>query len=126
MPLDDFMVAWDNLALLMRQRKNNTSPLGRTWCSAWLRPVGTDAPGVYHMYINGEEHLLADDFAPGAACWHTACPTPSPMPPPPTGSSPMWSRPKAASCWNAVTPPRKYTVYAIDSAGGMLVGDVTV
>ena len=41
MPLDDFMVAWDNVALLMRQRKSSTPPQGRTRCSAWIRPVGT-------------------------------------------------------------------------------------
>ena len=56
------MVAWDNVALLMRQRKSSTPPQGRTRCSAWIRPVGTDAPGIYRLYLNGEEHPLPDDF----------------------------------------------------------------
>lgn len=24
--------------------------------------MGTDAPGVYRLYLNGEEHPLPDDF----------------------------------------------------------------
>ncbi|MCO7108378.1 hypothetical protein NIA69_03375 [Gemmiger formicilis] len=78
MPLDDFMVAWDNVALLMRQRKSSTPPQGRTRCSAWIRPVGTDVPGVYRLYLNGEEHPCPTTSVRRAAFWPTACPMSTP------------------------------------------------
>ena len=126
MPLDDFMVAWDNVALLMRQRKENIPPLGRTRCSAWIRPVGTDAPGVYRLYLNGEEHPLPDDFCAEGGVLAYSLPD---------------DRPHATTAHRRFTfveptqggielahgdTPRKYTVYAIDTAGKMIVGDVTV
>ena len=126
MPLDDFMVAWDNLALLMRQRKNNTSPLGRTRCSAWLRPVGTDAPGVYHMYINGEEHLLADDFCARGGVLAYSLPDAQPHATTAHRQFTYVEPAQGGILLEHGDTPRKYTVYAIDSAGGMLVGDVTV
>ena len=126
MPLDDFMVAWDNLALLMRQRKNNTSPLGRTRCSVWLRPVGTDAPGVYHMYINGEEHLLADDFCARGGVLAYSLPDAQPHATTAHRQFTYVEPAQGGILLERGDTPRKYTVYAIDSAGGMLVGDVTV
>ena len=126
MPLDDFMVAWDNLALLMRQRKNNTSPLGRTRCSVWLRPVGTDAPGVYHMYINGEEHLLVDDFCARGGVLAYSLPDAQPHATTAHRQFTYVEPTQGGILLERGDTPRKYTVYAIDSAGGMLVGDVTV
>lgn len=126
MLLDDFMVAWDNVALLMRQRKENVPPLGRTRCSAWIRPVGTDAPGVYRLYLNGEEHPLPDDFCAEGGILAYSLPD---------------EKPHATTAHRRFTfveptqggielargdTPRKYTVYAIDTAGKMIVGDVTV
>lgn len=126
MPLDDFMVAWDNVALLMRQRTDNTPPLGRTRCSAWLRPVGTDAPGLYRLYINGEEHPLPEDFcAQGGvlayslpdACPHATTAHRRFVYTEPTNGGIMLEHGDTA---------RKYTVYAIETDGRMIVGDVTV
>ena len=62
MPLDDFLVAWDNVALLMRRRLEEQPAWAPTHGSAWIRPVGTDAPGIYRLYVNGEEHPIPDDF----------------------------------------------------------------
>ena len=126
MPLDEFMVAWDNVALLMRQRKTNTPPLGRTRCSTWIRPLGSEAPGVYRLYINGTEHLLPDDFcAEGGVL---ACSLPDEHPHATTAHrhftfvEPVQGGVELAHG----DTPRKYTVYAIDTAGRMIVGDVTV
>ena len=126
MPLDEFMVAWDNVALLMRQRKTNTPPLGRTRCSTWIRPLGSEAPGVYRLYINGTEHLLPDGFcAEGGVL---ACSLPDEHPHATTAHrhftfvEPVQGGVELAHG----DTPRKYTVYAIDTAGRMIVGDVTV
>ena len=126
MPLDDFMVAWDNVALLMRQRTDNTPPLGRTRCSAWLRPVGTDAPGLYRLYINGEEHPLPEDFcAQGGVLAYSlpdACPHATTA-----HRRFVYTEPTDGGIMlEHGDTPRKYTVYAIETDGRMIVGDVTV
>lgn len=126
MPLDDFMVAWDNVALLMRQRKSSTPPQGRTRCSAWIRPVGTDAPGVYRLYLNGEEHPLPDDFcAQGGVLAYSL----SDEHPHATTAHRQFSYVEPTQGGILLEhgdTPRKYTVYAIGTDGRMIVGDVTV
>lgn len=120
------MVAWDNVALLMRQRTDNTPPLGRTRCSAWLRPVGTDAPGLYRLYINGEEHPLPEDFcAQGGVLAYSlpdACPHATTA-----HRRFVYTEPTDGGIMlEHGDTPRKYTVYAIETDGRMIVGDVTV
>lgn len=125
MPLDSFMVAWDNVALLMRNR-DVTKPMLRTRTGVWVRPVGSDHPDIYRLYLNGEEHPLPQDFCArgGVLAWTEADGTPHAT--------------TAHRAFHFVEPedaglrlehreaPRKCTVYAIDTAGQMLVGDVTV
>ena len=126
MPLDDFMVAWDNVALLMRQRKSSTPPQGRTRCSAWIRPVGTDAPGVYRLYLNGEEHPLPDDFCAQGGVLAYSLPDEHPHA---TTAHRQFSYVKPTQGGILLEhgdTPRKYTVYAIGTDGRMIVGDVTV
>ena len=125
-PLDDFLVAWDNVALLMRQRSNKDVRTGPTRGSVWVRPAGAVAPGTCRLYSNGELHLLGDDFCSngGVLAWSTPD-----------------ERPHATTAhrtFHFVEPEqgglrlgsegehRKYTVYAIDTAGSMLVGDATL
>ena len=126
MPLDDFLVAWDNVALLMRPRSNEDARTGPARGSVWVRPAGAVAPGTCRLYSNGELHLLGDDFCSngGVLAWSTPD-----------------ERPHATTAhrtFHFVEPEqgglrlgtegehRKYTVYAIDTAGSMLVGDVTL
>ena len=126
MPLDDFLVAWDNVALLMRQRSNKDVRTGPARGSVWVRPAGAVAPGTCRLYSNGELHLLGDDFCSngGVLAWSTPD-----------------ERPHATTAhrtFHFVEPEqgglrlgsegehRKYTVYAIDTAGSMLVGDATL
>ncbi|WP_455502186.1 hypothetical protein [Gemmiger sp.] len=126
MPLDAFMVAWDGVALLMRQRKNNTPPLGRTRSSAWIRPVGTDAPGVYRMYINGEEHPLPDDFCAQGGILAYSLPDEHPHATTAHRRFTYVEPTQGGILLEHGDTPRKYTVYAIGTDGRMLVGDVTV
>ena len=46
----------------MRRRLEEQPAWAPTHGSAWIRPVGTDAPGIYRLYVNGEEHPIPDDF----------------------------------------------------------------
>lgn len=126
MPLDDFLVAWDNVALLMRARPTEDARTGPARGSVWVRPAGPAAPGVYRLYSNGELHLLGDDFCEngGVLAWSTPDDKPHAT--------------TAHRTFHFVAPDegglrldpqgenRKYTVYAIDTAGSMLVGDLTV
>lgn len=126
MPLDDFMVAWDNVALLMRDRKTNLPPLGRTRCSAWVRSTDPEQPELYKLYLNGEVHPLPADFCAQGGVLAYSLPDDHPH------------ATTAHRAFHFVEPeaegirlehgdtPRKYTVYAIDTAGRMIVGDVTV
>ena len=88
--------------------------------------VGTDAPGLYRLYINGEEHPLPEDFcAQGGvlayslpdACPHATTAHRSFVYTEPTDGGIMLEHGDTA---------RKYTVYAIETDGRMIVGDVTV
>ena len=137
MPLDEFLVAWNNLALCMRPRRGEAPDGCPRRSSVWLRHERDSAPELYRMYLGGTPHPLPDDFC-GA---------------PPTEESPRvhggilaWSvpdeRPHATSahrtlhftrpeegCIRLPAPaeprqgPVKYTVYAIEPSGSMLVGD---
>ena len=126
MPLDDFMVAWDNVALLMRQRKSSTPPQGRTRCSAWIRPVGTDAPGVYRLYLNGEEHPLPDDFCAQGGVLAYSLPDEHPHATTAHRQFSYVEPTQGGILLEHGDTPRKYTVYAIGTDGRMIVGDVTV
>ena len=126
MPLDDFMVAWDNVALLMRQRKSSTPPQGRTRCSAWIRPVGTDAPGVYRLYLNGEEHPLPDDFCAQGGVLAYSLPDEHPHATTAHRQFSYVEPTQGGILLERGDTPRKYTVYAIGTDGRMIVGDVTV
>lgn len=125
-PLDDFMVAWDNVALLMRQRKSSTPPQGRTRCSAWIRPVGTDAPGVYRLYLNGEEHPLPDDFCAQGGILAYSLPDEHPHATTAHRQFSYVEPTQGGILLEHGDTPRKYTVYAIGTDGRMIVGDVTV
>ena len=124
MDLDDFLVAWDNVALLMRPRK--AYPV-QTRASVWVHPMGGEAPGICRLYANNEPQLLPDGFCSEEGCV-LAWTTPD-------------SRPHATTAhrtFHFVQPEqggirlepgdgtKKCTVYAVDTAGHMRVGDVTV
>ena len=117
MPLDDFMVAWDNVALLMRQRKSSTPPQGRTRCSAWIRPVGTDAPGVYRLYLNGEEHPLPDDFCAQGGVLAYSLPDEHPHATTAHRQFSYVEPTQGGILLEHGDTPRKYTVYAIGTDG---------
>ncbi len=126
MPLDDFLVAWDNVALLMRRRLEEQPAWAPTHGSAWIRPVGTDAPGIYRLYVNGEEHPIPDDFCAlgGLLAWTTLDDHPHATT---AHRSFHFVEPEAGGIrLESGETPCKYTVYLIDTSGCMLVGDVTV
>ena len=126
MPLDEFLVAWDNVALLMRRRTEDDPAWVPAHVSAWIRPVGTAQPGIYHLYVNGEDHPIPDDFCQngGILAW-TA---PDDHPHATTAHRKFhFVQPEAGGIrLEQGETPRKYTVFHIDAAGCMLVGDVTV
>lgn len=173
MPLDEFLVAWNNLALCMRQRQKQLPPGCPERSSVWLRHEKDGPEGLYQMYLGGVAHPLPDDFcgarpatgasseeAPASADELTAPDAPQAGEPetPDTPTVPVrpvaagvlaWSipdeRPHATTAHRTLhftypveggihlgtrtapeEPPTKYTVYAIDTAGRMLVGDVMV
>ena len=124
--LDDFLVAWDNVALLMRRRLEEQPAWAPTHGSAWIRPVGTDAPGIYRLYVNGEEHPIPDDFCAlgGLLAWTTLDDHPHATT---AHRSFHFVEPEAGGIrLESGETPCKYTVYLIDTSGCMLVGDVTV
>lgn len=129
MALDDFLVAWDNVALLMRPRPDGAAAGSPARDSIRLRPAGDAAPGVYRFYRAGELHLLDADFCAngGVLAWSTPDGHPHATTAhrafhfvePEAGG--LRLGPKAEG-----STSQKYTVYAVDTAGGMLVGDVTL
>lgn len=125
-PLDDFLVAWDNIALLMRPR-TGVPPTG--WpARAGIRLRLDRETGVHCIYQNGELHPLPDDYAAtgGILAWST----PGERPHATTAHNTFhFVEPEAGGIrLPAPEPdtPHKYTVYAIAPSGKMLVGDVTV
>ena len=126
MPLDEFMVAWDNVALLMRQRKTNTrrwaAPVAAHGYVRWAArlPVSTGCTSTAQSIFCRTISVRRAAFLP------VACPMSTPTPPQPTGILPLWSQCRGGVELAHGDTPRKYTVYAIDTAGRMIVGDVTV
>ena len=126
MLLDDFLVAWDNIALFMRARNTRAAQTGLTRGSVWVRPAGEDAPGLYRLYSNGEPRLLPDDFCAegGVLAWST----PDDHPHATTGHRTFhFTAPEQGG----IRLPdgqkdQRFTVYAVDTAGSMLVGDITI
>ena len=125
-PSDGTLKNMDNVALLMRQRKSSTPPQGRTRCSAWIRPVGTDAPGVYRLYLNGEEHPLPDDFCAQGGVLAYSLPDEHPHATTAHRQFSYVEPTQGGILLEHGDTPRKYTVYAIGTDGRMIVGDVTV
>lgn len=132
MPLDTFLVAWNSLALFMRKqlRPGANGPNGlrdrpaRTVVS--LRRL-EKTPEICGLYVGGLLHYLADDFCEkgGVLAWTTP------------GTHPHATT--AHRTFHFVTPeaggirlalpeggPRRFTVYAIEPSGSMLVGDATL
>ena len=131
LPLDEFLVAWTNLALCMRPRRLNPGRGGPWRTSAWVRAAGKQLPGIYRLTVAGTEHPLPDDFcgsedAPtGVLAW-TA---PEERPHATTAHKRFhFVNPVSGGVALETLPDTrtKYTVYAIDEAGCMTVGDVTV
>ncbi|MFR3790501.1 MAG: hypothetical protein ACLTWO_01060 [Blautia massiliensis (ex Durand et al. 2017)] len=128
MDLDDFLVAWDNVALLMR-RVVPGMPGGPERDSVRLRPAGPEMPGVFHLYRGGAQRPLEGDFCAdgGVLAWSV----PDGCPHATTGHRTFhFVEPEEGGLRIAPREPgekiRKYTVYAVDTAGDMLVGEVTV
>ena len=146
LPLDDFLVAWNNLVLCMRPRRHGVPAGCPARSSVWLRRERDD-PELYQMHLGGAPHPLPDDFCGPPA----DAPAPdAPAQAPAKGAGVLaWSlpdeRPHATAAHRALhftrpekggirlarpaennQPPLKYTVYAIDPAGQTLVGDVLV
>lgn len=125
MELDDFLVAWDNVALMMRPREED-GHRGPGRGSVWVRPAGETAPGIYRLYSSGEPHLLGDDFCQngGVLAWST----PDEHPHATTAHRTFhFVEPERGGVrLDGAEEHRKCTVYAIDTAGEMLVGDVTL
>lgn len=144
LPLDDFLVAWNNTALCMRPAKTGALPGCPRRTSVWLKHLPALGEDLYRLYVGGTEHPLPDDFccAPAGA---------EPDAQPGQGGVLAWSLPddhphattahrrmhfitptqggvrlQAPAAPGSGEPLHKYTVYAIEPSGHMLVGDVTI
>lgn len=129
MPLDVFLVAWDNTALLMRRRAG-APPAGWPGRSGirLMADKGADENrhGLYLLYKNGAPCPLPDDYTAtgGILAWTT----PDEKPHATTAHRTFhFTEPESGGIRLPITEgnPRKYTVYAIAPSGQMLVGDVT-
>ena len=121
--LDDFLVAWDNIALLMRPRKNYPA---QTRASVWVRPMGSEAPGICRLYANNEPQLLPDGFCSAEGCV-LAWTTPDSQPHATTAHRTFhFVQPEQGGIRLEPEGGGKCTVYAVDTAGHMRVGDVTL
>lgn len=128
LPLDEFLVAWNNTALLMRKREDRLPkdrPARRG--DLWLRPQDEEVPRLYVGYLNGEAALLPDDFCEqgGILAWAT----PDERPHATTGHRTLrFTTPEQGGIRLPQSDghDQKCTVYAIDPTGSMMVGDVTV
>ncbi|MDD4850428.1 MAG: hypothetical protein PHO10_06975 [Gemmiger sp.] len=130
LPVDDFLVGWTNQALFLRPCRAPQEKARPARRLVSLQPAGPDAPGVYHLLLNGTPRLLADDFcgeatAPtGVLAWTVAGTTPHAT----TAHKTFhFTTPTAGGIALApADPPARHTVYAIDATGQMLVGDITL
>ena len=149
MPLDDFLVAWNNLALCVRPRRHGIPEGCPARSSVWLRE-DRSTPGLFQMHLGGNPHLLPDTFCeqphrpdgapePGAAprddAWGVgvlAWSLPDQLPHATAAHRTLhFVRPEQGGIRLEKPPetgraPLKYTVYAIDASGNMLVGDALV
>lgn len=127
MPMDEFLVAWNNLALLMRPRSNKVPDSAPQRRGILLRHVDRSQPELYRPILAGEPYPLPDDFceAGGILAWST----PDEMPHATTAHRTLHFAAPENGCVRLPQSEHKdckCTVYAIDPAGDMLVGDVTV
>lgn len=131
LPLDDFLVAWNNVALFLRKRQGGPTAGCPTRTSVWLRHTEDTPEGIYLLYQNGAARALPDDFcgtddAPaGVLAWSV----PDERPHATTAHRAFhYAAPEQGGIRleRQAGEYRKYTVYAIDANGSMRVGDVMV
>lgn len=131
MPLDEFLVAWNNVALFLRPRTGADS--GRQpRTPVALRPLPDAPAGVYGLYAGGVPRLLpegcvADDaMGPGLLAWSV----PDARPHATTAHRLLhFVQPEAGGIrlgGGAKGGAVCYTVYALDASGAMMVGDITL
>lgn len=131
LPVDEFLVAWDNVALFMHKAVEKPGEGGPVRANTWVRHLPDDAPGLYRLFVNSAPHDLPPDFcgsedAPtGVLAWSV----PDPEPHATTAHRTLhFVEPEE----NGIRLARqgeqmqKCTVYAVDQTGSMLVGDVTL
>jgi hypothetical protein len=130
LPIDDFMVAWDNLALCLRPRRA-CLPGCPTRTAVSLRLQGSAAPGVCQFTQNGTARCLPDDFCGtpelpgGILAWSSVDEIPHAT----TAHKIFhYAQPIQGGIALPVNPsaPVRHTVYAIEPSGCMMVGDITV
>ena len=141
-PLDEFLVAWNNTALCMRPRRNGLLPGCPRRVPVWLKHMPALGENMYRLYVGGTEHPLPADFCGtaqeqeksavpgGVLAWSL----PDEKPHATTAHRKMHFVSPAAEGIELIPPEKtqddkklhKFTVYAIEPSGRMLVGDVTV
>ena len=84
------------------------------------------APGVYRLYLNGEEHPLPDDFCAQGGVLAYSLPDEHPHATTAHRQFSYVEPTQGGILLEHGDTPRKYTVYAIGTDGRMIVGDVTV
>lgn len=127
MPLDVFLVAWNNQALFMRRRTGLPPEERPCRQNIWLRRRDRQEPELFCPHVGGEAAPLPEDFceAGGVLAWSE----PDERPHATTGHRLLHFVSPEQGCIrlaNSENHDRKCTVYAIDPTGSMLVGDVTV
>ena len=126
MPLDDFLVAWNNTALLMRRRRGDPPEERPRRIGIWLRRSRQD-PELFCPHLNGAPAPLPQDFVQkhGILAWSA----PDEQPHATTGHRLLHFTEPEQGCIRLPASPgkdRRCTVYAIGPTGEMLVGEVTV
>ena len=127
MPLDEFLVAWNNQALFMRRRPGLPPEERPCRQNIWLRKKDRQHPDLYCPHVGGEAAPLPEDFCEkgGVLAWSE----PDEHPHATTGHRLLHFVQPEQGCIRLPTSEehdRKCTVYAIDPTGAMQVGDVTV
>ena len=127
MPLDEFLVAWNNQALCMHRRPGLPPEDRPRRQNIWLRKKDRQQPDLYCPHVGGEAVPLPEDFIEkgGVLAWSE----PDEHPHATTGHRLLHFVQPEQGCIRLPTSEehdRKCTVYAIDPTGSMLVGDVTV
>lgn len=132
MPLDEFLVAWNNLALCMRNRPHGPTAGCPERAGVRLRHPDDASDNIYRMtLLSGDALRLPDEFcgdAPvpdGVLAWSI----PDEHPHATTAHRLMhYTAPEEGGIRleNPTGNFCKFTVYAIDSTGKMLVGDVVL